>query len=353
VFGLNDFDETLPGPWEWDLKRLAASMVIAARHLGFTPKQARQVVLATAAEYRTSIRQYAGMSNLDLWYLRIAGEDLREHFRQELGKRGERGLAAAAAKAMTKDRMRALTKLTCRVDGELRFQSAPPLLVPVEDLVSDELRAQINTFATGVLRSYRRTLQDDRRRLLDSYRFVHLARKVVGVGSVGTRAWVALLIGVDEEDPLILQVKEAQPSVLEPVLRRSEFSNSGQRVVSGQRLMQTASDIFLGWHRTTGVDGIERDFYVRQLWDWKASANLDAFDAPTLTAYGRLCAATLARAHGRSGDRVGIASYLGSGDEFERAIADFAVVYADQNEVDYARMREAVDSGRLPSESGI
>ena len=353
VFGLNDFDETLPGPWEWDLKRLTASMVIAARNRGLSSKQSRQIALATAAEYRTSMREYAKLSNLELWYRRIGSADMRDRFRQELGDRGERALDAAVAKAMTKDRMRALSKLTCRVDGELRFQSNPPLLVPVEELVPNAMEQDITEFVQGVLRSYRRTLQEDRRRLVDTYRYVHLARKVVGVGSVGTRAWVVLMMGVDEADPLILQVKEAQPSVLEPVLRKSEFSNCGQRVVSGQRMMQTASDIFLGWHRTPGVDGVVRDFYVRQLWDWKASANVDTFDGPALTAYGRLCATTLARAHGRSGDRIAIAAYLGGGDDFDRAIAEFSLAYADQNDADYAALKAAVADGRIPVETGI
>ena len=353
VFGLNDFDETLPGPWEWDIKRLAASMVIAARDRGLSTKQAREVATATAGEYRRSMREYAKLSNLELWYRRIGASDMRDRFREELGERGERALDSAVSKAMTKDRMRALSKLTCRVDGELRFQSNPPLLVPIEELVPDVMEHEITAFVQGVLRSYRRTLQEDRRRLVDTYRYVHLARKVVGVGSVGTRAWVVLMIGVDETDPLVLQVKEAQPSVLEPVLKKSEFANSGQRVVSGQRMMQTASDIFLGWHRTVGVDGVQRDFYVRQLWDWKASANVDAFDAPALTAYGRLCASTLARAHGRSGDRIAIASYLGSGDDFDRAIADFSAVYADQNEADFARLKDAVTAGRIAVETGV
>ena len=353
VFGLNDFDETLPGPWEWDIKRLAASMVIAARDRGLSAKQSRQVATATAGEYRRSMREYAKLSNLELWYRRIGASDMRERFREEVGERGERALDSAVSKAMTKDRMRALSKLTCRVDGELRFQSNPPLLVPIEELVPDAMEHEITTFVQGVLRSYRRTLQEDRRRLVDTYRYVHLARKVVGVGSVGTRAWVVLMIGVDETDPLVLQVKEAQPSVLEPVLRKSEFANAGQRVVSGQRMMQTASDIFLGWHRTVGVDGVERDFYVRQLWDWKASANVESFDTPGLTAYGRLCASTLARAHGRSGDRIAIASYLGSGDDFDRAIAEFSVAYADQNEADFARLKDAVTAGRIAVETGV
>ena len=353
VFGLNDFDETLPGPWEWDIKRLAASMVIAARDRGLSAKQSRQVATATAGEYRRSMREYAKLSNLELWYRRIGASDMRDRFREEVGERGERALDSAVSKAMTKDRMRALSKLTCRVDGELRFQSNPPLLVPIEELVPDAMEHEITTFVQGVLRSYRRTLQEDRRRLVDTYRYVHLARKVVGVGSVGTRAWVVLMIGVDETDPLVLQVKEAQPSVLEPVLRKSEFANAGQRVVSGQRMMQTASDIFLGWHRTVGVDGVERDFYVRQLWDWKASANVESFDTPGLTAYGRLCASTLARAHGRSGDRIAIASYLGSGDDFDRAIAEFSVAYADQNEADFARLKDAVTAGRIAVETGV
>jgi len=353
VFGLNDFDETLPGPWEWDVKRLAASMVIAGRDRGFSAKQSRKVALATAAEYRRSMREFAKLSNLELWYRRIGSADVRQRFREEVGERGERELDATVAKAMTKDRMRALSKLTCRVDGELRFQSNPPVLMPVEELVADRQEQEITEFVLGVMRLYRRTLPEDRRRLLDTYRYVHLARKVVGVGSVGTRAWVVLMMGVDESDPLILQVKEAQPSVLEAVLRKSEFANSGQRVVAGQRMMQTASDIFLGWCRTPGVDGVERDFYVRQLWDWKASANIEAFNDSVLTAYGRLCATTLARAHGRSGDRIAIASYLGSGDDFERAIAEFAEAYADQNEADYARITDAVASGRITAQTGI
>ena len=350
VFGLNDFDETLPGPWEWDVKRLAASMVIAGRDRGFSAKQSRKVALATAAEYRRSMREFAKLSNLELWYRRIGSADVRQRFREEVGERGERELDATVAKAMTKDRMRALSKLTCRVDGELRFQSNPPVLMPVEELVADRQEQEITEFVLGVMRLYRRTLPEDRRRLLDTYRYVHLARKVVGVGSVGTRAWVVLMMGVDESDPLILQVKEAQPSVLEAVLRKSEFANSGQRVVAGQRMMQTASDIFLGWCRTPGVDGVERDFYVRQLWDWKASLDIEGMTASELGSYGLMCGWTLARAHARSGDRIAIAAYLGSRDRFDEALAAFAASYADQNERDHAALAAACRDGSLPVE---
>jgi uncharacterized protein (DUF2252 family) len=250
--------------------------------------------------------------------------------------------------------MQAFAKLTHEVDGERRIIADAPLIVPIEDMLPagrerDETEREIR----GLIRSYRSTLETDRRHLLEEFDYVHMARKVVGVGSVGTRAWILLLLGRDRQDPLFLQAKEAQESVLERFVGKSRYANHGQRVVAGQRLMQAASDIFLGWQRATGFDGQVRDFYLRQLRDWKGSADLDTMAASVMTIYARICAATLARAHARSGDRIAIASYLGNRDVFDRAIADFSRAYADQNERDYQALVHAVDSGRVVAETGL
>ena len=259
---------------------------------------------------------------------------------------------ANIAKGRTKDSLKAFSKLTEIVDGEPRIKADPPLIVPVEDIIGENPEAAHHLFRE-IIRSYRRTLAGDRRKLLERYRYVHAARKVVGVGSVGTRAWIVLLLGRDEDDPLFLQVKEAQPSVLEPSLGRSEYANSGQRVVEGQRLIQAASDIMLGWIRIKAPDGVERDFYVRQLWDSKVSAMIEGMPPRSMLIYARLCGSELARAHARSGDGIAIASYLGGGDTFDRAIATFAESYADQNERDFAALTKAVESGRVHAERGL
>ena len=254
------------------------------------------------------------------------------------------------AKTRTKDSLRAFTKLTTIVDGEPRIISDPPLIVPVEDLAEGR---DIEGFARSVNRGYRRTLQGDRKQLLERFRYVHAARKVVGVGSVGTRAWIMLMVGRDNDDPLFLQLKEAQPSVLEPFLGKSQYANHGQRVVEGQRLMQAASDIMLGWHRVTGLDGIKRDFYFRQLWDNKGSAIIEGMNPKELAAYANICGQTLARAHARSGDAITISAYLGKSDAMDQALADFAELYADQNELDHAALTTAVTTGRVKSQTGL
>ncbi len=345
VFDLNDFDETLPGPWEWDVKRLAASFAIAGRESGLKRKQRREAILAAARTYRDSMRAFASLRNLEVWYARLDVEavlgQVEDAAPKDL-KRVRRGIG----KARSKDSLRALEKLTETVDGELRFRSEPPLLVPGEELVGDESGIDPAALVDKVLGAYRESLAPDRRHLLDGYRFRQIARKVVGVGSVGTRAWVVLLTGVDDDDPLFLQAKEAQASVLEPYAGVGRFRNHGRRVVEGQRLMQASSDIFLGWCPAAGLEG-ERDFYVRQLWDWKRSADVERLSPSGLGVYARMCGWTLARAHSRSGDRIAIAAYLGAGDSFDDAIADFAEAYADCNERDHEAMLAAIDSGRV------
>jgi uncharacterized protein (DUF2252 family) len=354
VFDINDFDETLPGPWEWDVKRLAASFEVAGRDRGFTPEQRRAAALAIGSEYRVRMASLAASTNLEVWYRHIEVSELLNAL-QELDLKKERKRAEVnIAKARTRDSMQIFSKMTAMVDGERRIIGDPPLIVPIEDLIPvGEHRAQLEAELRGIIRSYRKTLASDRRHLVEDFRYVHAARKVVGVGSVGTRAWMLLMLGRDDMDPLFLQAKEAQESVLERFVGKSSYANSGQRVVAGQRLMQAASDIFLGWQRVTGIDGIDRDFYIRQLRDWKGSANVDIMNPSVFTAYARICAATLARAHARSGDRIAISAYLGTGDAFDRAIADFSVAYADQNERDYQALVAAVDSGRLTARTGL
>ena len=354
MFDINDFDETLPGPWEWDLKRLGASLEVAGRDRGYSAAERRKVVLTGAAEYRTRMQQAAGMRNLDVWYAHIEVQQLFERFKAEVSGKQLAKAKSTVAKARTRDTMQAFSKLTREVDGQRRIIADPPLIVPVEDLLPEGRgRGEVESELRSLIRSYRRTLETDRRHLLEEYEFVHMARKVVGVGSVGTRAWILLLLGRDGRDPLFLQAKEAQESVLERFVGRSRYQNCGQRVVAGQRLMQAASDIFLGWQRVPGFDGQPRDFYIRQLRDWKGSADVDTMTASGMAVYARLCGATLARAHARSGDRIAIASYLGNGEVFDRAIADFSAAYADQNERDYQTLLDAVQSGRIVAETGL
>ncbi len=350
VFDLNDFDETLPGPWEWDVKRLLASLAIAGRHNSYPAKLRRKVVLASARRYREAMRTFAAKSNLEVWHARIDADDLVPMI-------ANKTLAARASKNLVKARSRgneqALDKLTAIVDGERRFASAPPLVVPMSELVPDVQREELVQWFRSLLRSYQRTVSFDRRSLLRQFDFVDVARKVVGVGSVGTRAWAILLFGRDQSDPLFLQAKEAQPSVLAEFAGKSVHNNQGERVVTGQRLMQAASDIFLGWERVTGLDGQVRDFYVRQLRDWKGSAIIEGMVPEGMLAYGEICGWTLARAHARSGDRIAIAEYLGSGDSFDQAVADYAEAYADQSERDHLAMLTAIENGRLTAERGI
>jgi len=356
VFDLNDFDETLPGPFEWDVKRLAASFEIAGRDRNFTNAERTKAVLSSVRSYREWMRKLAEMRNLDVWYAHLDVETIERNLREQQAKDQAEGVAKAAAKARTKDSLKAFAKLTHLVDGEPRIVSDPPLIVPASDLAKDAgvQFEWLETVVHGLFREYRRTLQHDRRHLLEEFRMVDLARKVVGVGSVGTRCWILLLLGRDSNDPLFLQIKEAQASVLEPYLGKSTYKNHGQRVVVGQRMMQASSDIFLGWlHSKETLDGAERDFFVRQLWDWKTSVDLDTILPEGIELYGQVCGFLLARAHARSGDRIAIASYLGKGDAFDRALADFAVAYADQNERDHAALRKAADEGRISVQEGL
>ena len=352
VFDLNDFDETTPGPFEWDVKRLAASLAVAARDNGFSAKEQRQVVLAAATSYRTSMREFAGTPLLQVWYARVDLDDVLHRYKDQLKGSRYKATQGLLAKARKRDSTQALSKLTTTVDGQRRIVSDPPLVVPVEELFpgveSAALYDQLRTLISG----YGRSLQSNRRYLLSQYRLVQMARKVVGVGSVGTRAWVLLMQGTDDE-PLFLQAKEAQESVLARYAGRSTRAGHGQRVVEGQRLMQAVSDIFLGWHRSAGPDGQERSFYVRQLRDWKLSAPIETMVPSGMAAYAGLCAWTLARAHARSGDRVAIAAYLGRSDKFDRAISEFAAAYADLNERDHAALGAAVESGRAEAVHGV
>jgi uncharacterized protein (DUF2252 family) len=348
VFDLNDFDESLPGPWEWDVKRLAASFAIAGRENGLKRRRRAVAVLTAARTYREAMRAFAAQGNLEVWYARLDVEAVMGEIEDEDPKAVKR-VRRSVEKARSKDGLRALEKLTQVVDGELRFRSEPPLLVPGEELVEEGQSPGVGEILAGVLDSYRDSLAADRRHLLDGYRVRHIARKVVGVGSVGTRAWVVLLTGADDGDPLFLQAKEAEASVLEPYAGASRYENHGRRVVEGQRLMQAAGDIFLGWCPAVGLDGRDRDFYVRQLWDWKRSAEVESLTPRGLAIYARMCGWTLARAHARSGDRVAIAAYLGAGDAFDTAIAGFAERYADQSERDHAALVAAIDSGRVES----
>ena len=354
VFSVNDFDETLPGPFEWDVKRLVASFAVAGRDRGFDAKQRRAVNLAVSRSYREAMRGFAGMRTLDLWYARLDVDEIRQRYVGQVSAKVQKQFEQNVAKARSKDSLRATGKLTTLVDGERRIVSDSPLITPIEELVPPDELHRLDDYLHGLIRSYRRTLSTDRRRLLERFRYTHAARKVVGVGSVGTRAWIVLMLGRDDNDPLILQAKEAEASVLEPFLGRSEFQSHGQRVVEGQRLTQAASDIMLGWVRVDNpIDGVKRDFYVRQLWDSKGSAIVETMTPRTMTIYAEVCGWTLAKAHARSGDPIALASYLGSTDVFDRALAAFAETYANQNERDYTRLNEAARQGRIKAETGV
>jgi len=354
VFDLNDFDETLPGPWEWDVKRLAASMLIAARDNGFATGDQQRIVVDTVGEYRKSMIGFAAMNNLDVWYSHIDVDNVIQEYGPQFKPKHVRRTEKQLAKARTKDSMSAFSKLTYSVNGSVRIVDQSPLIVPIEALAPGTERDEMFEALHELLRGYRRTLEFDRRVLLEQFELTDLARKVVGVGSVGTRAWIALLLGRDGQDPLFLQMKEAEASVLEEILAPTEFGNHGERVVTGQRLMQAASDIFLGWlHNPSGLDQKARDFYVRQLKDWKGSAEIEQMIPQGMAVYGKLCGWTLARAHARSGDRIAIASYLGNGDVFDRAIVEFSKAYAEQNERDFQALATAVKSGRIKAETGL
>jgi uncharacterized protein (DUF2252 family) len=358
VFDCNDFDETLPGPWEWDVKRLAASVVVASRGLGFSKANRQEAIIRLGQRYREVMREMAAMSNLEVWYSRVEIGPLVDAITQRAastGSKAEAHIAATAtkvtSKALTKDSMRALNKLTRVVDGKRCIVSDPPLIVPVDELFP-EADHHIGLFME-VIRKYRQSLPTDRKHLLEQYKFSQMARKVVGVGSVGTRCWIILMHGPRQDDVLFLQAKEAEASVLERFTKKSQYTNHGARVVAGQRLMQASSDIMLGWQRAAGLDGVNRDYYVRQLQDWKGSLDTENAIPEGMKIYGELCAHTLARAHARSGDRIALAAYLGNNSSFEKALARFAESYADQNERDYEAFAAACKGGRLHAEEGL
>jgi uncharacterized protein (DUF2252 family) len=356
VFDINDFDETTPGPWEWDVKRLAASLEVAARDNGFPGKKRRAIVAAAVAQYREAMRDFADMTNLEVWYAHADMDLLRQQNPAQMKARQRKAVDKGLAKARTKDSMQAVDKLTHMVDGKPKIIADPPLIVPADQLIPDEIdRKNFEGLISDLVAGYRRTMETDRRYLLEQYEFCDMAHKVVGVGSVGTRCWIVLMLGRDTGDPLFLQVKEAQDSVLCRYVGSSKYSNQGQRVVAGQRLMQASSDIFLGWQRVAigAENNGHRDFYVRQLRDWKLSLDIETMVPRGLRIYARLCGWTLARAHARSGDRIAIAAYLGGSDTFDRAITEFASAYADQNAKDHEALLAAVKSGRIMAESDL
>ncbi|MFG2006259.1 DUF2252 domain-containing protein [Spirillospora sp. NPDC048911] len=356
MFDINDFDETLPGPWEWDVKRLAASLVIAGRANGFPRRQRAAVVMDCVRGYRERMREFAGMRTLDVWYALDDADQLGAVQSKRVSGDARRRAAAAAARARTRTSAQAFVKLTRVVDGARRIASDPPLITPIRELLPGEEgnRVEENRLEEALralVADYGRSLASERRHLLSRYRVVDMARKVVGVGSVGTRCWIILMLGRDDEDALLLQAKEASESVLAPYAGASEYENQGERVVAGQRLMQAASDIFLGWQAVSGIDGRPRDFYVRQLRDWKGIAQPETMSPGLMALFGHLCGASLARAHARSGDPIAIASYLGGRDIFDRALASFAEAYADQNERDHQALVDAVRDGRVEARS--
>jgi uncharacterized protein (DUF2252 family) len=354
IFGVNDFDETLPGPFEWDVKRLVASFAVAGRDRGFSEQERRAVNLSAARAYRTAMLDFAGARALDVWYARLEVDEIAARWRREVRSRDRKAIERNIAKRRAKDHLRALSRLTELVDGEPRIISDPPLIVPIEELAPRAESDRIIQSIRSILGAYRRTLPHDRRRLLERFRYVHAARKVVGVGSVGTRVWIVLLLGDRDDDPLFLQLKEAQTSVLEPFLGKSEFAHHGQRVVVGQRLTQAATDTMLGWTRApdVGGSGEERDYYVRQLWDGKARADIDRMGPRMMRVYAEICGWSLAHTHARSGDPVATAGYLGRSGAFDDALTSFAETYADQNELDFAALQQAAADARIAVDSG-
>ena len=352
VFDVNDFDETNPGPFEWDVKRLSTSVEIAGRDNGHSTKQRRTAVTATVRAYRLAIREYAEQTNTSVWYSHQAIDPATPALRALRSKKSRQSLRSSVGRAYARDSMAAQRKLTERVDGRLRIINNPPVVVPVRELDFSELGLDLDEWMEGLLGNYIRTLQPDRRHLVEQYRVVDVAHKVVGVGSVGARAWIVLLVGADDQDPLFLQAKEAQASVLEAYTGASRYRNHGRRVVEGQRLIQAYGDILLGWHSTRFAK-LPADYYVRQLRDWKGAAEVADLDPAGLAFYGELCARTLARAHARSGDRVAIAAYLGRRDGFEQALADFATLYADKNQRDFEALKSAGAAGRIRVTAGV
>jgi uncharacterized protein (DUF2252 family) len=353
VFDLNDFDETLPGPFEWDVKRLVASMAVAGRDNGLGTKKRRRVSLATAAAYRTAMREFAAMSILNVWHARFDVEDAVAGLKSDMPKKAVRQAKTQMAKARTRDSTQALAKLTTVKDGRRQIISDPPLIVPLEELAGHLDVDAVYRFLRRLFTGYTQTLPADRRRLAERFTLGRVARKVVGVGSVGTETWILLMEPADGLEPLLLQAKQAQRSVLAGYAGQSEYHNQGERVVAGQHLMQAVSDIFLGWQSATPPGRRSADYYFRQLCDWKYSAEIVGMNAAAMTGYGRMCGWTLARAHARTGDRIAIAAYLGGSDKFDHAVADFAESYADQTERDHTALADAVASGRVQAQVGI
>jgi uncharacterized protein (DUF2252 family) len=353
VFDVNDFDETLPGPFEWDVKRLAASLAVAGRDNGFPAKARRKIVLAAAEGYRTAMRAFAAQSLLEVWYAHLDIEQAIGKLQTQVKAKRFKAAGKLLAKAHTRDSTQALSKLTIVIGARRQIISDPPMIMPVEEVFTDVQADAIYKEIRTVLGKYQRSLQSDRRHLIEQFTLVQMARKVVGVGSVGTRAWILLMDAGDGIEPLFLQAKEAQPSVLADYCGCSQYENQGERVVAGQHLMQAESDIFLGWTRSPGPDKVDRDFYVRQLKDWKFSAPIEQMIPQGMTFYAGLCGWTLARAHARSGDRIALAAYLGGSAKFGQAIADFAETYADQNERDYAALQAAVKAGTAQATTEI
>ncbi len=363
VFDINDFDETLPGPFEWDVKRLAASFVVAGRDNGFSKKKCRKITLTLVESYRTAMREFAQQPILTVWHVHIDVEEVLAQFRSGLRPQERKrdrarlkGTDTIIGKAYTRDSLQAVGKLVTAVDGHRRIISEPPLIVPIDELAA--YSPQVDSYAlrsmiVGLMGKYRDTLQSDRRHLLDHFSLTDIAHKVVGVGSVGTMAWILLLESGLDDDALLLQAKQAQESVLAEYAGASQYTNQGERVVAGQHLMQATSDIFLGWIRARTLRGEDADFYLRQLRDWKASAELDRMDPVSFDRYARLCGWTLARAHARSGDRIAIGAYLGKSNRFDNAIADFSETYAEQNERDHAALAAAVASGEVQARTGV
>ena len=359
VFDINDFDETLPGPFEWDVKRLAASFFIAGRDNGFSKKQCRNITLTATGSYRTAMRTFAAQPILDVWYARLDIQDAFAEFKATLSartlKKSKADLKAAEsmnAKARTRDAMQAIGKLTTMANGRRRIVSDPPLIVPIDELPGSD-RDKLFSQLDDLVAAYRGTLQSDRRHLLNHVALTDVAHKVVGVGSVGLRAWILLLQGALEAEALLLQAKQAEVSALADYAGQSEYVHQGERVVAGQRLMQATSDICLGWVRAQSPDGQNEDYYLRQLRDWKMSAEIETMRPQSMDIYARLCGWTLARAHARSGDRIAIAAYLGNSTKFDNAVADFANTYAEQNEKDHAALASAVATGSVEAQSGV
>jgi uncharacterized protein (DUF2252 family) len=358
VFDINDFDQTLPGPWEWDVKRLAASIEIAARENSFGVKQRRKVVLTAVSSYREAMLAFARMTPLDVRYARLDLEEIPAELKSAANGKPRKAVGQGMISARTKDSLQALAKLTAVVDGRRQIIADPPLIVPIGDLAAGQDAADAadrsESAICDLLAAYRCALQEDSADLLAGYELGSVARKVVGVSSVGTRCWIVLMLGSDDSDPLFLQVKEAERSVLSEFVGPSQYDNQAQRVVVGQRFIQAAPDVFLGWVRVAdGTNGHRRDYYARQLRDWKLSADLAGLSPGWLRRFAGYCGWTLARAHARTGDRFAMAGYLGTSVVFDEAIADFAASYANQNERDYAELGQAAKSGRITARKGL